>query len=184
MRILICYDGSTDARCAIDRAATLFPGADARILVVWDTASAILTGAGFGTDPYPGIDYDELEQDSEERAQRLASDGAELAGEAGLLAHADPTRLLSTSADTILDAAERLDADAIIMGTRGRSTVGSLRLGSVSHAVLQHADRSVVVITSPQLAHERADHRHRQEDGEKAHVLGELGHHTHWREDV
>lgn len=38
------------------------------------------------------------------------------------------------------------------MGSRGLTSVKSLVLGSASHAVLQHADRTVIVVPSPQVA--------------------------------
>ena len=117
MRILVCYDGSADARGAIDRTATLFPAAEARILVVWDMASKILAGAGLGMGPYAGmVDLAGLDDAAEQRAHELASEGVELAKQAGLAAISDTARLLGTTAETILDAAETLDADAIVVG--------------------------------------------------------------------
>jgi nucleotide-binding universal stress UspA family protein len=64
-------------------------------------------------------------------------------------------------ATDILAVAGEIDADVIVLGTRGRGAVKSLVLGSVSNAVLHHADRPVLVIPSPALAEERhrwADH--------------------------
>ena len=46
-----------------------------------------------------------------------------------------------------------------MLGSRGLTGIKSLLLGSVSHAVLQHADRPVLVIPSSEVAHERAAHR-------------------------
>jgi nucleotide-binding universal stress UspA family protein len=46
------------------------------------------------------------------------------------------------------------------MGTRGLTGIKSVLLGSVSHAVLQHADRPVIVVPSPDVANKRAGHRH------------------------
>jgi nucleotide-binding universal stress UspA family protein len=46
-----------------------------------------------------------------------------------------------------------------VLGTRGLTGVKSLLLGSVSHAVLQHADRPVIIVPSPETARERAAHR-------------------------
>jgi nucleotide-binding universal stress UspA family protein len=42
------------------------------------------------------------------------------------------------------------------MGSRGLTGVKSLLLGSVSHAVIQHADRTVIVVPSSEVAAARA----------------------------
>jgi nucleotide-binding universal stress UspA family protein len=49
------------------------------------------------------------------------------------------------------------------MGSRGLTGVKSMLLGSVSHAVIQHADRTVIVVPSPAIATERASERHTRE---------------------
>jgi nucleotide-binding universal stress UspA family protein len=64
-----------------------------------------------------------------------------------------------TTADAILAEADAVDARVIVLGTRGLTGVKSVLLGSVSHAVLQHADRPVVVVPSAEVAKERAAHR-------------------------
>ena len=43
----------------------------------------------------------------------------------------------------------------IVMGTRGLAGVKSMLLGSVSHAVLQHADRAVMIVPSPSVVEHR-----------------------------
>ena len=48
------------------------------------------------------------------------------------------------------------------MGSRGLTGVKSLLLGSVSHEVIQHADRTVVVVPSPDVAASRAREIHEQ----------------------
>jgi nucleotide-binding universal stress UspA family protein len=60
-----------------------------------------------------------------------------------------------STARTVLTVAERLDADVIVVGTRGRGAAKSALLGSVSHGLVQHADRPVVVVPSPALARHR-----------------------------
>lgn len=45
--------------------------------------------------------------------------------------------------------ADRIDASAILMGSRGLTGFKSVLLGSVSHGVIQHADRTVIVVPSP-----------------------------------
>jgi nucleotide-binding universal stress UspA family protein len=52
----------------------------------------------------------------------------------------------------ILAVAGDVDADVIVLGTRGLGSVKSLMLGSVSHAVLHHAGRPVLILPSPALA--------------------------------
>jgi nucleotide-binding universal stress UspA family protein len=51
-------------------------------------------------------------------------------------------------AQTLSAAAEDLDADMIVVGSRGRSNVASLTLGSVSHKLLHLARRPVLVVPS------------------------------------
>ena len=52
----------------------------------------------------------------------------------------------------ILDEADRIDPDLIVLGSRGYGTFQRLLLGSVSNAVAQHAKCSVLIVRSPALA--------------------------------
>jgi nucleotide-binding universal stress UspA family protein len=63
-------------------------------------------------------------------------------------------------ADTLLAEADRTDAGAIAIGSRGLGGLGSLLLGSVSHALLQRADRAVIIVPSPNVAEKRTEKRH------------------------
>jgi nucleotide-binding universal stress UspA family protein len=49
-------------------------------------------------------------------------------------------------ADAILDLAERIGADLIVVGSRGLGAVKRLLVGSVSLGVVHHADRPVLVV--------------------------------------
>lgn len=48
--------------------------------------------------------------------------------------------------EAVLTAAERLGVDAIVMGSRGASGIGSLVVGSVSQRVLHAAPCTVIVV--------------------------------------
>jgi len=52
-------------------------------------------------------------------------------------------------ASAICEAAERFGADALCMGTKGRSLTGLVLLGSTVQAVLARAHRPVFVVPPP-----------------------------------
>jgi nucleotide-binding universal stress UspA family protein len=164
--ILMSYDGSVDAQAAIERAAKLMPGAEATVLTVWEPYLDVLArtgsmGLGFGmAGGY--TDSEAVDTATGEAALATATEGAQRAMAAGLAALPRAVSHGGGVAGTILAEAQALDADAIVMGTRGLGGVKSFLLGSVSHQVVQHADRAVLVVPSPVIA----------------------GHRRHWAEDA
>jgi nucleotide-binding universal stress UspA family protein len=154
--VLISYDGSDDAKAAIAQAGRLFNADPALVLTVWEPFGELIarTSAGFGA---VGVsDYEPIDQASRESARETAEQGAKLAREAGLDASAATRARDGTIARSILEEADRIDAGAIVLGSRGLTGVGSL-LGSVSHAVIQSADRAVLVVPAPAVVGRRAD---------------------------
>ena len=159
--ILIAYDGSKDAQSAIERAGELMSGEPATVLSVWESFVDVMTRTGAGLGLVSGnIDFEAFDKASEESARERAEEGAQRARHAGLNAQPRTQIRDATIAATILVEADRVGASAIVLGTRGLTGVKSLLLGSVSHAVLQHADRPVIVVPSPEVARERATHWH------------------------
>ena len=156
--ILIAYDGSADAGAAIDLAGELLKGQPATVLTVWERFIDVAARAGAGI-PIVDVDYERLDRSSEDQARRLAGEGLERAVRAGLSAQARTSVRENSIADTILAQAADVGANVIVMGTRGLTGLKSLLLGSVSHHVLQHSDRPVIVVPSPEVAAERAAHR-------------------------
>ncbi len=155
--ILIAYDGSDDAKTAIEQAAKLFPGQSVTVLTVWqrfiDTMARV--GGGMGM----LVDYNEIDGEAEKRAAEQAAEGAKLASEGGLEASSASTVVETTVADAILNEATSIGGLAIVCGSRGYSGIKSLMLGSVSSHILQHADVPVVVVPSPEVAKARSEHR-------------------------
>jgi nucleotide-binding universal stress UspA family protein len=116
------------------------------------------TYVGFGMSPGM-VDVEQIDTVNRERTEELAREGAQLANDAGLNAQPRMVSQERSIADAILAEADEVGASAIVMGSRGLTGVKSLLLGSVSHAVIQHADRAVVVVPSPEVATERAQSR-------------------------
>jgi nucleotide-binding universal stress UspA family protein len=151
--ILIAYDGSKDARAAVEYAAKLWPGQQATVLSVWEPFAEVLAHASTGF--APGMaDYEEIDAASEKLAGDQSREGAELASAGGLEATPHESSRTTTIAEAILAAANEVDAQVIVVGTRGLTGVKSLLLGSVSHAVVHHANLPVLVVPSP---HSHAD---------------------------
>jgi nucleotide-binding universal stress UspA family protein len=155
--ILIAYDGSDDSKAAVEQAGKLFPGEPATILTVWQRFIDTMARAGSGF--AVAVDYDDVDTAAEEDAKKRAAEGAELATAAGLKGTPQTTIVELSVADAILAEAAAISAAAVVCGSRGYTGVKSVMLGSVSHHILQHADRPVVVIPSPDVAKARAEHR-------------------------
>jgi nucleotide-binding universal stress UspA family protein len=142
-RLLLGYDGSSPARAAIAAAAALWPDADATVVTVPPPAPDV-AWSPVPADPV----LDELQRigdEHEERARATATEGAELARAAGLVAqplvHAgsSPWRALQ-------EAASRARADVLVCGTRGEGALARSLLGSTASSLLHHADRALLVV--------------------------------------
>jgi nucleotide-binding universal stress UspA family protein len=155
--ILICYDGSDDAKAAIKHIGALMPGVSATVLTVWEPFSSVASGSPKGRlSPLAVItNVDDANDRMQAEARDVAAEGTQLANDAGLKAEPATDEQGESVAEAILSGADRLDADVIVLGSRGQGRLSSL-LGSVSHRVLQRADRPVLVIPSAAVA----KHRH------------------------
>jgi len=155
--ILLCYDGSADARAAIKHAGELLGGQPATVLTVWEPFIDVITRTSFGLGMAPGVvNIEEIDTATREATQTRAQEGAELAKQVGLDAKPRTRTQVTTVAAAIVDEANDLDATAIVVGSRGLAGLKSLMLGSVSHGVSQHADRPVIVVPSAEVAAARA----------------------------
>jgi nucleotide-binding universal stress UspA family protein len=157
--ILIAYDGSDEAKFAIEHAGALMAGQPAIVVTVWEPYIKILTRY-----PAPGVlmagdNMAEIDDASREAAEDKAEEGAALARSHGLDASSRGVARADSIAEALLAEADRTNASAIVVGSRGLGALGSVLLGSVSHALLLHADRPVVVVPSPKVARKRNERR-------------------------
>jgi nucleotide-binding universal stress UspA family protein len=146
--LILCYDGSEDARHAIRRAGGLFAGRRALVVTVWQPTAAP-GGLGFAGETAGLVDLFALDRAAAEAGGRVAEEGARLAREAGLLAEPVAVQAAGPVWKTIIEVADRDDAATIVMGSRGRAGLRAMLLGSVSSAVVHHADRPTLVVRHP-----------------------------------
>lgn len=136
LRILVAYDGSTDADAAIDLAAATFPGARTTLLSVWE----------------PLIQAGHLDGPRAEAMHEIASRAAERARSLGLEAESRWQADATDVSRAIVDGAARERAQLIVLGRRGLAGHHSPLDGSVAQRVLRNADRPVMVVPSAQTA--------------------------------
>ncbi len=148
MTILFAYDGSESADAAIAAARALLGGSndEAVVLTVWEPMVVeALRALRFGGRLPVMSDVTDIDAQSEEEARQLAEHGARLAGEAGFEARPLWVADSRAIADTIVEGADELEVDLIVLGARGLTGIRAF-LGSVSNHVLQHVHRPVLVI--------------------------------------
>ena len=154
--VILAWDGSSCASYAAEVLATwpIFAHSTVHVCSVADLGAPWWTGF-----PAPGSAdllqyYEDASEVSRQQHKELALEMAAQLRSAGIAADADARS--GDAATALLGAAEASGADLIVMGTRGRTGVVRMVLGSVARNVLQHATCSVLI------AHDRsAENRQR-----------------------
>ena len=149
--MLIAYDGSDEAKRAIEWAGALLSVRTAYILTAWEPLqrqAARTAGASGMMQP----DWDSTVDDGDpahEEAQRICREGVEVAASVGFTAEPYLVESETTIWSAIVDAARDLDAGVIVSGTRGASGLRGLLSSSTAEAVLKHAGRPVLIVPPP-----------------------------------
>lgn len=139
--ILVPVDGSPTAQLAVDKAIGMAKAFGGRVTAI------------FVVDPYPftgvGTDFAYGQAEYLSAATAQANAAVKAAKEAFVAAgvQVDTSVIESNTAwRGVVDAAESLKADLIVMGSHGRSGLEKLVLGSVAQAVLSHTHLPVLVV--------------------------------------
>jgi universal stress protein A len=83
----------------------------------------------------------------DEQAQAAVGEGVDALMQAGVDAQGEMREaIFGHAAQEIVKDAREHDADVIIMGSRGRSDLAGLVLGSTAHKVIHLSDRPVLVV--------------------------------------
>jgi nucleotide-binding universal stress UspA family protein len=85
--------------------------------------------------------------ESDQEAEAGVKAAVAVLAEAGITAHAEVVDVVfGHAAREIVDMAGQHDAGVIVMGSRGRSDLAGLVLGSTAHKVIHLADRPVLIV--------------------------------------
>jgi len=160
MKILLCYDGSPDAKAAVNVVGHLFDGSTAVVCTVWDGLSDVVARAGSGL-AVASLDFESINRARELAARACAEEGTGHARAAGMPASALAVPCAESMSKTIVDQAAEVGADLIVLGSRGLSDGKAVIVGSVSRTVLHDADRPVLVVPAPEVARKRSAGRRR-----------------------
>jgi nucleotide-binding universal stress UspA family protein len=154
--LLICYDGSEGARAALDEAARLFAGREAVVACFWQPFA--YSSKRFALNILELVqNAASVNEREEELARQIAAEGAALASAAGLVAEGCALGIDGPVDEAILTRADELDAGAIVLGVRSRSSLRSLLLGDVANEVVQRATCPVFLVPTRGLALRRRD---------------------------
>jgi nucleotide-binding universal stress UspA family protein len=160
-RILVPIDFSDVTPPVIDLARQLAKALDAEIrLVHVKEFSAVATPGALGYDlagmpelaPMSGVPVPAFEPmaeplpENEGQKLKLAKWQEEIAQDGIKVSLHEPT---GTAAEEILNQADKLDADLIVMGTHGHGAVYNLLVGSATKGVLKHSTRPVLLVPAP-----------------------------------
>ena len=149
MKILFATDGTKQSGSAVEmlKRFALAEGDELRIISVIDMAVPA------AIDIYGGYlpDTTDLEKTARENATRILDETAakakEYFGNDSVSITTDV--LFGTPESRIVETAEEMNCELIIVGSHGYSRWERLLLGSVSNSVVQHAPCSVLVVRSP-----------------------------------
>lgn len=137
-KFLLATDGSASARDAVAFGLELAAEQSAEVIVVHVApALDIVPTTSFGIPgamPHPLSAHD----------RAALEEASALAAEAGVSARTE--LLTGNPVDEIVAYADSIDADLIVIGSRGHGVVASALLGSVSKGVLHEARRPVLVV--------------------------------------
>ena len=139
--ILVPLDGSDFSFRAAKYAIKFAALSSANLVCVHSVVS--LPYAGYAT---TGVIIKQYIDDSREEAEKWYKEVGTLAANEGVKVIGETILDVSSVADSIIDYAEKRNADMIVIGTKGRTGLKRLVLGSVATGVIGHATCPVLVV--------------------------------------
>lgn len=146
--MLIAYDGSERAGRAMECAARLLRPANVEILTAWEPVARQAARAVSRTGLHQStISPERVEDDpAYEEALRICRQGVKVAEELGLVGRAHLVESATTIASAIVDAAQELDVDIIVTGTRALTGFRSWWTNSTAEHIVRTAGLPVFIV--------------------------------------
>lgn len=138
--ILVATDGSEDSELSIHRAVDLAGETGAALHLAY----VMLISHWIVPDTLSDAQYNRLKDD----AQRLLDQQVEKAKSAGADTVQSHLRIGRRADEEIIKLAEEIEADMIVVGSRGAGTISRAFMGSDAESIVRHADRPVLVVRS------------------------------------
>lgn len=146
--MLIAYDGSTRAARAMEHAARLLRPRRVEILTAWEPVARQAARAVSRTGLHQStVAPDNVEDDpAYAEALRICKQGIEVAESLGLSGRAHLVESVTTIASAIVDAAQELDVDVIVTGTRALSGFRGWWTNSTAEHIVRNAGLPVFIV--------------------------------------
>ncbi|MBP1357234.1 MAG: universal stress protein [Sulfolobus sp.] len=136
--ILVAYDGSENAKRALNVAIDIAKRYNALLEIIEVVDTSALAGMGFAPVPSEVIEslYKKAEADVNDAKSKALNENIQVKG---IVIEGDP-------AGAILEYAIKNNVDLIVTGSRGLSTIKRIFLGSVSTRIVTEAKIPVLVV--------------------------------------
>ncbi|EHK83026.1 Nucleotide-binding universal stress protein, UspA family [Rhodococcus pyridinivorans] len=146
--ILIAYDGSENSKRAVQYAGRFLESCRAVVVTAWEPmVRQAARMSGLSGVMQPDWVPDENSEDVALSDARITNDeGLEMARSVGLHAEGRTVEVVNAVWSAIIEAADELDVDIIVTGTRGTTGLRSLLQSSVADHVLRHSHRPVLIV--------------------------------------
>ncbi|MDW7670992.1 MAG: universal stress protein [Bacillota bacterium] len=147
MKLLVCVDGSKESDKALDKTVEFTAGCrvdKVTLMMVFKKVTFPYVESVETSDPEIMESFNLMNEELMRQHEKILEESAEKLRKKGI----EPELLMKEGrpAPTISQVAEKEKYDMIIIGGRGRSGEKTSTLGSVSNAVIQTANVSVLVV--------------------------------------
>jgi nucleotide-binding universal stress UspA family protein len=142
-KILIAIDFSENSECAFDYALTLATQFDAE-LTIMHVINEPVDLRGFYV---PHISFEQLEKEIEESADKMMETFC--TSKLGAFTNYKKAIVTGIPCDEITEAASRIGASLIVLGTHGRTGLDRILFGSTAERVVRSASCPVLTVRLP-----------------------------------